>query len=57
MMIRSTRTYSILEVSAEAYAEIRAALAAAGYDHAFQHDGDKIEVIDMAGIALRRKPE
>lgn len=46
--MRSTHTYTILEVSAEAYEEIRALLEAAGYHHAFHDD-----VIDMHGIALQ----
>lgn len=46
--MRSTRTYAILEVSAGAYAEIRALLHDAGYQHAFHDD-----VIDMHGIALK----
>lgn len=44
-------TYAILEVSAQAYREIRAKLVAAGYEHAF-HEDDGREVIDMHGIAL-----
>lgn len=49
-----THTYAILDVSPEAYAEIRAKLEEAGYQHAFHtrvRDGE--EVIDMHGIALR----
>lgn len=44
-------TYATLEVSPEAYAEIRAKLEAAGYEHAI-HRYDDHEVIDMHGIAL-----
>jgi hypothetical protein len=52
-MIRTTYTYAVLDVSAECYAEIRAKLAAAGYEHAFHRsDSDYVEVIDMHGIAL-----
>lgn len=51
MAIRQTHTYSILEVSAAAYAEIRAKLEEAGYAHAF-HDERDGEVVDMHGIAL-----
>ena len=47
-----TYTYAVLEISASAYAEIRAKLDAAGYGHAFYDDGDG-EVIDMHGIAVR----
>lgn len=46
--MRATHTYAILEVSAEAYAEIHASLEAAGYGHAF-HDA----VVDMHGIAIK----
>lgn len=47
----ATRTYAILEVSPEVYAEIRAKLVIAGYDHTL-HGDDEREVIDMHGIAL-----
>lgn len=47
-----THTYALLQVPATVYAAIRALLAHAGYDHAFQdHDGG--EVIDMHGLALQ----
>lgn len=48
-----THTYAVLEVSAEVYAEVRALLTKAGYEHTF-HEGDRdhAEVIDMHGIAL-----
>lgn len=42
-----TYTYAVLEISSDAYEEIKAKLQKAGYDHAF-HD----RVIDMHGIAL-----
>jgi hypothetical protein len=49
-----TRTYAILEVSREAYQEIRAKLETAGYQHAFHKDSQDDEpVIDMHGIALK----
>jgi hypothetical protein len=50
----SGHTYAVLEVSPEAYREIRALLEAAGYEHAFhrEHEG---EVIDMHGIAITAK--
>lgn len=44
-----TRTFAELEISAQAFDEIAAALRAAGYEHAFV-DG----VIDMHGIGLTR---
>ncbi len=50
----ATRTYAILELSPDAYMEIRNALEAAGYSHCFtQSDGQ--EVIDMSGIGLASK--
>ncbi len=45
--MRSTHTYAVLEISRQAYAEIRAKLEAADYGHAFNGD-----TIDMHGIAL-----
>lgn len=53
--MRATHTYAILEISAAAFGEIRSKLLAAGYDHAFHMDGDKID-IDMNGIAVRAAP-
>lgn len=49
-----SHTYAILEISPAAYAEIHAALKAAGYDDQF-HDNDGRQVIDMHGIALAEK--
>lgn len=46
--LRQTHTYALLEVSREAYDEIKGKLQAAGYDHALHDDG----LIDMNGIAL-----
>lgn len=54
-MIRSTHTYAVLDVSPEAYAEIRRRLEEAGYAHAFDDRNEGGEVIDMHGIALRAK--
>lgn len=54
--MRTSRTYAILEVSPEVYAEIRAKLEAAGYEHALHREDDG-EVIDMHGIALRKLAE
>lgn len=51
-----SHTYALLEVSPEAFEEIRAKLEAAGYDHAFQED-DGRPVIDMHGIALQHPDE
>lgn len=51
-MIKTTHTYAILEVSPAVYAEIRAKLEAAGYEHAFIVDIGG-EAIDMHGIALQ----
>lgn len=50
-MSRTTRTYALLQVSASTYAEVRAKLVAAGYEHAF-HVDERGETIDMHGIAL-----
>lgn len=60
MAIRQTHTYALLEVSAEAYAEIAAKLIAAGYDHVFENSGKGVEhrgAIDMHGPALVTKRE
>lgn len=46
-----SRTYVILPLSSAAYAEIRAALENAGYDHAFHQDDGRL-VIDLHGIAV-----
>ena len=46
-----TRTYALLEVSPEVYAEVSSKLEAAGYGHAF-HESDGRVVVDMDGIAL-----
>lgn len=54
MSLPSTHTYAVLAVSPAAYAEIRAKLAAAGYEHTF-HVEDGEEVIDMHGIALGKE--
>lgn len=53
--LRQTRTVAVLEVTAPVYAEIRAKLVAAGYDHALMREGDG-EAIDMHGIALQAGP-
>lgn len=47
--MRSTHTYVTLEISDEAYSEIRSKLATAGYQHAFMDGGE----IDMEGIAVK----
>lgn len=50
MPIRMTHTLATMEVSAEAFAEIKSKLEAAGYDHAIDmREGH----LDMTGIALR----
>jgi hypothetical protein len=49
-VMRTTHTYAILEVSAPVYEEIRAALEAAGHDHAFIEES----LIDMHGIAIQK---
>jgi len=48
-----THTYVTLDVSHDAYTEIKQKLEAAGYQHAFHDDGDSDGVvIDMHGLAL-----
>lgn len=47
-----THTYAILGISSAAYQEIKEKLEAAGHDHVFHDDGNKV-VIDMHGIALK----
>jgi hypothetical protein len=49
--VRNTHTYAILEVSREAYQEIKAKLEAAGYADQFLVS-DGVALIDMHGIAL-----
>lgn len=59
MTIRSTYTYVELEVSREAYDEIRRKLIAADYDHCFEIGDQKPEgsgPIDMHGLALIPEP-
>jgi hypothetical protein len=46
-----THTYVVLDVSAAAYEEIKAKLAAAGYEDQFHEDDGKV-LIDMHGIAI-----
>ena len=55
-----SHTYAVLEVSSAAYAEIRAKLVDAGYDHALHTpavSGEDREVIDMHGIALKESTD
>lgn len=53
----TTDTYAMLEISDEAYAEIRGKLSAAGYSHAFHYRLDandkQSEWINMTGLAVR----
>jgi len=51
-----TYTYAILEVSLEAYNEIREKLLKAGYEDQFYREGEE-EVIDMHGLALQVEDE
>lgn len=55
-MLRSTRTYAILELSAGAYEEIKGKLLAAGYQHALHQDRTHGLVLDMDGIAIAEEP-
>lgn len=50
-MIRTTHTYVELPLSLGAFTEIKELMASAGYDHAFNREGDKL-AIDMEGIAV-----
>lgn len=54
--MKTTHTYASLEVSPTTYAEVRAKLLAAGYEHSF-HCDDKGEAIDMHGIAIAEAKE
>lgn len=51
-----TRTYVLLPLSSGAFAEIKQALEAAGYQHAF-HEGDGELRIDLHGLAAVEKPK
>ena len=51
--MRSTYTYSTMDVSAATYAEIKGILLDAGYHHCINGDG----VIDMKGIGIELKKE
>lgn len=50
-----TYTYALLEVSNAAYDEIYKLLLEAGYADQFHNKGDDDIIIDMHGIALKRK--
>jgi hypothetical protein len=54
-----SHTYAVLEIDPRAYAEIKAKLTAAGYEHAVHTDkgGKYREVVDMHGIAVAPSPE
>jgi len=52
-MTRTTYTYAVLDISDAAYTEIFDKLKAAGYEHAFHEDENRI-VVDMHGIAIAR---
>lgn len=56
-----TRTVAHLEISAAAFEEIKAKLAAAGYQHAFSIEGEPeheaVIAIDMHGIAVIPTPD
>jgi len=49
---RTTHTYVLLELSRAAYDEIARKMREAGYDQAFDAEGE----IDMRGIAVTREP-
>ena len=48
-----THTYTVLEVSHQAYIEIKAKLKAAGYEDQFHEDREDGVLIDMHGLALK----
>jgi hypothetical protein len=54
-----THTYAILEISKEAYLEIKAKLEEAGYQDQFYPNEENPEspVIDMHGIAVAPDPK
>lgn len=52
MALRTTHTFAILELSSQAYEEIKKKLLEAGYSHAIMEDGGR-EVIDMHGIGVQ----
>src|ERR1039458_356434 len=52
-----TRTYAVLEISTEAFYEIKAKLEAANYRHTFTEDREHGMVMDMHGIALADGPK
>lgn len=51
MPLRQTHTFAVLDLSKEAFAEIRHKLKQAGYEHAFIEQDGRL-VIDMHGIAV-----
>lgn len=52
MTLRTTHTCALLQISAEAYAEIATTLKAADYGHVFNERGKPREWMDMTGIGL-----
>ena len=52
-----THTYAVLEISTEAFAEIKAKLEAASYLHTLTEDREHGMVMDMHGIALADGPK
>ncbi len=48
-----TYTYAVLEITKPAFAEIKAKLEAAGYQHQFNKADDGTIEIDMHGIAVK----
>jgi hypothetical protein len=56
MTLRTTHTVVFVELSADAFEEIKAKLEAADYGHAFFQDGDRL-AIDMSGIAVASEAE
>lgn len=50
--MRTTHTYAVLQISKEAYQEIRDKLEQNGYEHQFHGD-----LVDMHGLAIQPLPE
>lgn len=56
--MRTTHTYSTLEVSDKTFLEIKKKLVLAGYEDQFiGEDGDEKFLIDMSGIVISKKRE
>ena len=54
-MIRQTYSHAILEISPEAFQEIKSELEKANYTWCFRDNNDIGIIIDMGGLALAEK--